>query len=428
VTDVAVIGAGLAGAAAAARLAARGLAVTVIEARGRAGGRGFARPFRGSGPVLEFGGAWITPWQASVRALCARTGTALGPRTPIRERRWFRDGALHRDGPTAAADRMAHERAIARIAADAALLKLGHERDEAGRPIAGVSFAAYLARLGAPAATRDLLTAWWTVSGAADPDAAPASELLASTAYGGGLTEAMAEAWTATVDGGVQGLAGRLLAQPGIALSLGAAVTGIAHGPGGVRLRLAGGGEVAARAAIVATGLNPMAAIAFDPPLPPDRAEAIREGHAGQALKLWVEADGVPEGVLATGGGAGVEWMFADRAGPGGRAWIAGFAAPPAALAGDPARLAAEALARFFPEARMIAADWHDWNADPLARGGWVAARAGAEHRFGPDFWAPLGPLAFASSDFAARDAGWFEGAAVSGEAAADAMAALIGR
>jgi monoamine oxidase len=60
--DVIVVGAGLAGAAAALKLAQAGKHVSVIEARDRCGGRGFAKSYAGEGPRLEFGGAWITPW------------------------------------------------------------------------------------------------------------------------------------------------------------------------------------------------------------------------------------------------------------------------------------------------------------------------------------------------------------------------------
>ena len=54
--DILIIGAGLAGAAAAEALAARGFTATVLEARDRVGGRGFSRPFADSDELLEFGG------------------------------------------------------------------------------------------------------------------------------------------------------------------------------------------------------------------------------------------------------------------------------------------------------------------------------------------------------------------------------------
>src|SRR5262245_45108351 len=99
--DVAIVGAGLAGAMAAAELRARGLSVIIFEARDRIGGRGFFRKFDGQRPSggresdeeLDYGGSWITPWQSTIRGLCARHGIELRPRHPVTSRRWFRDGA-----------------------------------------------------------------------------------------------------------------------------------------------------------------------------------------------------------------------------------------------------------------------------------------------------------------------------------------------
>lgn len=424
--DVVIVGAGLAGAAAAAGLAARGFRVVVLEARERVGGRGYTRPFAGSALELEFGGAWITPWQHRIRALCRRHGVALRPRAPIVERRWFRDGALHRDGPVSARDRERHERAIARVAADAILLKKGVAFDEKDRPLRGVSFADYLDRIGAPPATRDLLSAWWTVSGNADKTRAPASELLSSSAYVEGLTEAMADVWADTLVGGVSLLVQRMLAAAGCTLVQGAPVVAVEHDRSGIVATTADGRSFAAKAALLATGLNPLRDVRFDPPLAPPKAAAVALGHLGRAVKVWAKVAGVPVGVLATGGGTGIEWMFAERATSEGATLLVGFGVAANGWAPDMPRDVEVALARFFPEARLLAADWHDWNADPFARGAWVAAAAGRDEAYDAATWRAQGRLAFATSDFAAEQAGWFEAAIISGEAAAAEIAALL--
>jgi nicotine dehydrogenase len=79
-------------------------------------------------------------------------------------------------------------------------------------------------------------------------------------------------------------------------------------------------------------------------------------------------------------------------------------------------------LARFFPEAELVAWDWHDWLGDPYARGTWVALLADAPWIGDPEIWSREGRIAFATSDFAENAAGWFEGAIRSGEAAALAV------
>ena len=373
-------------------------------------------------PTLDFGGSWITPRQVRIRALCRDHGIALRPRHPVTARRWYRDGGLHRDYPVSAADRARHESTLARMAAHSALLKAGHARDHYGFDFATPTLAAYLDALGPPLATRDLISAWWTVSGNGDKERVPASEFLHSIGYHDGTPDGMCEVWADTLEGGVEELTRRMIAASGASVLSGATVTRIAWHKGGVTLDLANGRSMTARAAIIATGLNPMAAIAFDPPLPPAKAEARAAGHLGRAVKVWIKAEGVEPGILATGGGHAIEWMFSERRARDGATLLVGFGVADGNWQASVPRDAEEALARFFPEARFIAADWHDWNADTFSRGTWVAAIAGYPEFHGASTWKPELPLAFASSDFARAEAGWFEAAAISGEDAADAI------
>ncbi len=105
---VLVIGAGLAGATAAADLAARGIEVVVLEARNRIGGR--IRTDRTWGVPIELGASWIHGLRGnSMVPLAARAGVSLAPtdfekavardtvtgrRSPEAETRWGRLDAL----------------------------------------------------------------------------------------------------------------------------------------------------------------------------------------------------------------------------------------------------------------------------------------------------------------------------------------------
>lgn len=425
--DVIVAGAGLAGAAAAAKLGERGASIIVLEARDRVGGRAYSRSFAGQadGELLDFGGAWITPWHERIRALAQRHGLSLRPRHPVTARLWLRDGALHDEGPTSAAERPRHERAIARVAADALLLKTGQAADEQGRPLAGISFRAYLDRLDPPQATRDLFSAWWTVSGNGDHERVAASEFLASCAYGDGLAEGMIDVWVETVSPSMAALAKRMIAASGASLRLETPLRSSAQDSSGVTLATAAG-SLRAKAAVVALGVNQLADLTFEPPLAPAQAKAVATGHGGRAFKLWAKLRGVAVGTLATGGGRGVELAFVERASGDDAALVVGFGLQrDDDRPKDRAWVAAE-LAKFFPDARLIAHDWHDWVTDPYARGTWVAAPAGAEAGLGWQSWRPQGRLAFAGSDIARDQAGWFEAAVISGEEAAEAVIGLL--
>lgn len=418
--DVIVVGAGLAGAAAALRLSKAGKRVRVIEARERCGGRGFARRYAGEGPSLEFGGAWITPWHHRLRALVPEHGMALRPRHPVTNRLWLRDGALMGDGPASAAEVTAHERAIARVAVDAILLKKGLIANEKGEALTGISFATYLDRLACPRSTRDLFSAWWTVSGNGDHARVAASEFLASCAYDNGLAEGMINFWTDTVVPGIGVLAERMVAASGAELVLGEPVTQVLQETGHVEV-VTGNRRHRARACVLALGLNQLRGIGFTPWLSEAKTAAISHGHGGRSFKLWIRAEGVPVGTLVTGDGSGLEFAFAERA-EGGTTYIVAFGLmQEASHPDDPAWVKAQA-ARLFPNARVLSHDWHDWVDDPFARGTWVAALAGHEAGYDSVNWQPEGRVAFASSDYAREQAGWFEGAVIAGEDAADAV------
>ena len=77
-TDVVVVGAGLAGLAAASRLVDAGAEVVVLEARDRVGGRTLTLP-AADGTLIDHGAHWIGPTQDRIAALAERVGVTTYP-------------------------------------------------------------------------------------------------------------------------------------------------------------------------------------------------------------------------------------------------------------------------------------------------------------------------------------------------------------
>jgi monoamine oxidase len=420
--DVVIVGAGFAGAAAALELAGRNLRAVILEARDRVGGRAYTRAFATGEEMLEYGGSWITPWHERIRRHAAQNAIELRPTHAVTEHRMHDGVALRSAQPCAPPAEAAYGRSMERIRADAAAYQAGDAS------AVGIGFNAYLDGIHASPEARVQAQAWWTISGNGDPERISAAEFLASCAYGGGLPEGMMTALRHTLVPGAAMLVERMIARSGVELRLGLAVDRIEQTDGGVCVTAGLGEQFRAGSAIVCVPLNALQTIEFMPPLRPRQRLAIQTGHGGVAIKLWIAARNATAGTLATGGGSGVQWMFAERAVGAGLTFIVAFALMDGSFEPRSRHDVAEALHRFFPEAELIAWDWHDWIGDPWARGTWVAVPANtpwiADHRE----WQPEGRVAFATSDFSHDSPGWFEAAIASGEAAAQGVASLMGR
>jgi monoamine oxidase len=153
--DVVVVGAGIAGLAAGYRLQQAGVAVRILEAQGRTGGRMFSlRNHFPDGQVVELGGELIDTGHARIRALCDELGIALDDLSledeGIATETWFFGGQRRTEAEVVEAFRPI----AARIEADL-------------KTIGGDGSVTYAAPNGAEALDRVSITEWLDRAGVA---------------------------------------------------------------------------------------------------------------------------------------------------------------------------------------------------------------------------------------------------------------------
>jgi monoamine oxidase len=451
-TDVAVVGAGLAGLVAARRLLAAGTEALVVEARERVGGRLLNEEI-GDGKVVEVGGQWIGPTQERLAALAAELGVETFPThdqgrhlIEMFGRRTSYSGAL-----TDA--RVGLVRDLARAIPPLALADLEQARarlDRMAREVPleepwmapkaaswdGQTFATWVARNTRTEGARSLFELATEAVWAAEPGDVSLLHVLFYTHSGGGFNTLVGTGGGAQQDrfhGGSQRLALLMAEQLGVErLQLGAPVRRIEHGEDGVVVH-ADGLTVRARRAIVAIPPTLAGRIAYDPPLPARRDQLTQRMPQGTVIKtmaiyerpFWRE-EGLSGQATSDAGPARVVFDNSPPDGTPGvllgflegrlaRQWGARPAAErrEAVLAGH-ARLFGARAAR--PE-RFVERVWaeEEWTRGCygclMTPGGWT--------EYGRALRAPIGPLRWAGAETATVWNGYMDGAVQSGERAA---------
>jgi monoamine oxidase len=414
--DVLIIGAGFAGAAAASVLQLAGYRTIVLEARDRAGGRAFTRRLADGADMMEFGGSWIAPGHQRIRHYAEKCGFLLRPATPVQARLWHDGASLRGDAPASPAELKDYESARSRIIADA---RASAQDAPVASPLSEITMTSYLHRINAGRALRAQAMAWWCISGNGDPNLIAASEFISSCAHGDGSPEGMMHALKHSFVLGASELVRRMIESSGALLRLNREVKSIQQFRRHVLASCANGESYEARLAIVAVPLNVLAHIRFAPALSRRKAEAAARGHGGRSFKIWIKAEGPAPGTLVTGGLVGIQWAFVEREATDGHALIVGFGLADGSFDPSSEEAVEQGLKRFFPGARLLAWDWHDWVEDPFSRGTWLALPASAAWIADSREWQADDKLFFASADFAPETPGWFESAIRSGEAAA---------
>jgi monoamine oxidase len=445
--DVAVVGAGLAGLAAARELVAQGASVVVLEARDRVGGRTLNEPI-GDGKVVEVGGQWIGPTQDRMAALAEAVGVETFPtynegenviefRGRVRRYR----GAIPRLSIRVLLDVAQAQRKLDRMAR-AVPLDAPWEADRA-LDWDAQTLRTWMRRNVFTRGARDLFDLATEAVWAAEPEDISLLHILFYTHSAGGFDSLVGTEGGAQQDrfvGGSQLVSIRVAEElGGERIVLEAPVRRVEQGGDGVRI-VADGVEARARRAVVALPPTLTGRIAYDPPLPGHRDQLLQRMPQGTVTKCMAIYDRPfwrDEGLTGQGtSDTGPAKLTFDNSPPDGSPGVLlGF------LEGNRARELGRATAEerrkavlggfarlFGPRAgspeRYVERSWADeeWTRGCygcyMPTGGWT--------EYGPALRPPIGRIHWAGAETATVWCGYMDGAVRSGErAAAEALAGL---
>jgi monoamine oxidase len=441
--DAVVVGAGLAGLAAAARLSAAGRSVVVLEARERVGGR--VESVAHDGHVLDLGGAWIGAGHTRARRLVSELGLGTWPchsdgATVVRENGSRLDSRRYSvRHPVATVDYRLATRRLDRLAATVSPAEPWST--PAAAQLDGESLEDWLVR--ATRTDRSRATLRGTVANIFSTEPSDVS-LLHALFYlrsNGGLGPLLATeggAQELLVEGGAGLIAAGLARGLGDAVELGAPVRAIASEADGVRVE-SDAVAVEATAAVIAVPPALAVQIEFRPGLPADRLDLLRRMSPGDAFRIagvYETAFWRDEGLAGEAWGPELPFSFTHDVSP--RSGEPGVLAT--FFVGERARrireltperrreVALSALAACFgpAAARPLAHFERDWGSEEWTRGGYCASMpTGLWSRYGGALRDPVGRLAWAGTETASEHAGYMEGALQSGERAAGEALAL---
>ncbi|HYH88850.1 MAG TPA: NAD(P)/FAD-dependent oxidoreductase, partial [Solirubrobacteraceae bacterium] len=410
---VVVVGAGLSGLVAARELEARGCEVAVLEARERIGGRVWVRRDALGGLDLDMGGAWVADCQPSVWAEADRYDV-VREHDPLPARmRWvLGEERIDRAWPLGAGDLGELERLVAALLAAARRHDPDLPPDAQGLEDLDVPAPAWLDAQGVAGRVRELADLWIAACGSAPVADVSMLEFVRWISAAGWSVwrhlEAAVLGWR--FRDGTAALYEAIAADVAGEIELGTPVVAIARDGEGATVTTADGRDLRADAVVVTVPIGALAGIAFDPPLGAAKARAAAENHAGQGVKVWVLARGVPDDFFALAHGAVLDSAGAMATTADGSTVLVCFGPSAAALdVGDPAAVAA-AFAELAPEGEVLATLAHDWVGDPYSRGTWAVLRPGQVHAAWSALREPEGRVHFAGAHTALRWPSFMDG------------------
>ena len=290
--DVVVVGAGFAGLTAARELSRQGLAVRIVEARDRIGGRTWLD--HRLGRDLEIGGTWVHWTQPYVWAELKRYGLDTTPSPEPERAFWWADGRRHEGGPDELLALIGETNAEfvqdSRTYFPEPFSPLSRDDFKA---IDDVSVQDRIREQFPAGAQRDILESFWALNFNGPLENAALTQALRWVALTHGDWKVTFEACaTYKIVGGTAALAAAILADSGAGVDHGFTVDRIGDDGASVSIHATDGRSIRARTAIVTVPLHAMHAVTFDPPLSAAKNEGFSLGQVSKGAKVWIRLKG----------------------------------------------------------------------------------------------------------------------------------------
>jgi monoamine oxidase len=368
--DVVVVGAGIAGVAAARTLTDLGHHTVILEAGDRIGGRAYNRAFAGRPDLhVDLGGSWINrDLQPLMRREVQRYAITITEDATATAAA-FHTGGQRRLVPVPPEQFGDLERALS-------FLRDASQRVLPQVPLTAqsltdfdVTAAQFFAPLNLPDATRDLIEAMVATYSGAPADEVSMLHIVAQVAAYGHSPYGFVGALTERFVGGAATLMNAMIAQARLDVRLGHRVSAVERTADGVIIRTAHGVDVTARAVVMAAPTNVLRHIEFTPALDPAKRKVLADNHVSRAIKPSILVRNFAHRPFALGTGALQMICHAYDLGDDSHI-LYGFGCEGIGELDITDREQVQsALRQYFPDADVVAVDSHDWNADPLFDG-----------------------------------------------------------